>query len=139
MKKLIIVFALFFVLFYSANIKPKFSLLNYFSGNYACYTEQKLSSDSTNLGFCYLNKTTPKNNLLGESIVIENLEIGAALSTLNASVTKTEYLSDGTTVIYAYSNLIPTSINLNNEKINLQIATKNDISTIGWPLILGSF
>ena len=141
MKKLFIFFALIVVLFYSNNYKTDFSLEDYFSGEYYCYTEQPVNNNSINLGFCHLtiNQKSSKNNIVGESVTTKNIEINSALQTLKAKVIKTEYLSNGTTVIYAYTNLIKSSVELFNTKVNLQIALNNNTTTIGWPLILGSF
>ncbi len=116
-----------------------FSLLNYFSGEYTVYTSTDNDKNGVNLGFCYMNSFPVNENVIGESMVIENLEISSALETLCARVIKTEYLDNGTIVIYAYSTLIEENRNIFGQKINLQIATQNEVSVIGWPLILGSF
>jgi len=140
MKKLIIFSALVMVLFYANSFKSQFTLLNYFTGEYCLYSNQE-SENSINLGFCYLSKENSSSlkNIVGESLKIENLEISDAIKTLNAKVVKTEYLENGTTVIYAYSPLIKNNVSVNDKKVNLQIATNKDVSIIGWPLILGSF
>lgn len=116
-----------------------FSLLDYFSGDYTVYTSQDNDKNSLNLGFCYMNSKPSVSNVVGESIVIENLEIDSALKSLNARVVKTEYLEDGTTVIYAYSSLIDEKVEVFENYVNLQIATRKERSVIGWPLILGSY
>lgn len=136
MKKLLIIFFVFLIISSGIQVENNFSLLNYFSGDYTVYTSNE---NSINLGFCYMGKEHTKDEVVGESIKIENLEIGSALKTLSANVVKTEYLDDGTTVIYAYSSLINESVKIENKNVNLQIAERNNIVTIGWPLILGSF
>ena len=138
MKKLIIVFALIMVLFYSYNSQHSFTLANYFEGNINYYCKQQ-SPSSLNLGFCYLSQEKPNQKIIGESITISNLEVSTAIKTLKAKIIKTETLPNTTTVIYAYSPLIKSNIEINNKKTNLQIAIKDHITTIGWPLILGSF
>ena len=140
MKKLAIVFVLFLIIISGVKTENKFSLLNYFSGEYIVYTSKSGSENSINLGFCYVNSKPVKDYVVGESMTIKNLEVSSAIKTLNARVVKTEYIEDGTIVIYAYSNLIKDSVDVFGKKVNLQIATTtDDITTIGWPLILGSF
>lgn len=78
-------------------------------------------------------------NKLGESISIKNFEPASAIKSLQAKVIKTEYLTTGATVIYAYSSLVPKSVEIENQKTNLQIACYEDYVVIGWPMILGSF
>ena len=127
------------VLFYVNQTKINFSLKNYFDGEISYYTDSKQNSDCINLGFCYISNEVNKNStIIGESIKIKNLEVASAINTLKAQIIKTEYLENGTNVIYAYSPLIKSSIQSSNNKINLQIATNDEYSTIGWPLILGS-
>lgn len=135
MKKFILIIIVALIII-SNHSKPEFSLTNYFKGNYNCYTSE--DKNGIDLGFCSISNTQTKN-CIGESIEINNLEIASALKTLKATVNKTEYLEDGTTVIYAYSPLIKRNIFANSNKTNLQIATKNNTTIIGWPLILGSF
>ena len=135
MKKFLLIIAVFAILI---NNMPSnnFTLKDYFTGEYHCYTTQDVNG--LNLGFCVStpNKT---NCRIGESIKIENLEIESALKALKAKVVNTEYLENGTTVIYAYSSLIKESVTLNNNKVNVQLATSKNTSIIGWPLIIGSF
>ncbi|MBQ8615225.1 MAG: YwmB family TATA-box binding protein [Clostridia bacterium] len=116
-----------------------FSLLDYFSGTYTVYTSNSTGTDSVDLGFCYMNSKPVADHVVGESMVIINFEVGDAIKTLNAKIVKTEYLEDGTTVIYAFTNLIPEKVQVSGRNVNLQIATKEERTVIGWPLILGSF
>ncbi len=139
MKKIAVIVIVFLIILSGIKTEKKFSLLNYFSGEYTVYTSTQNEDNSINLGFCYMNTTPVQKNVIGESMVIKNLEISSALKTLSARVIKTEFLDDGTIVIYAFSNLIDESKNVFGQKVNLQIATKNDHSVIGWPLIFGSF
>ena len=139
MKKLIVVIIIFLIIMSGVETNSQFSLLNYFSGEYTVYTSQENGEDCVNLGFYYMNSKHVGSNVVGESMVIENLEVGSDLSSLIARVVKTEYLEDGTTVIYAYTNLIDDKVEVGGEQVNLQIANKEDRFVIGWPLILGSF
>ena len=138
MKKFIFFIVISIILISSKHNSQQFSLNNYFNGTYYCYTNTA-TNNSVDLGFCNLSTKQEKPNIIiGESIKVENLEIGTAIKELKAKVIKTEYLNNQT-IIYAFSPLIKTNIILNNKKVNLQISIKNNISTIGWPLILGSF
>jgi len=124
-----------------ANVKAEndFSLLNYFSGDYTVYTSGDNGENSVDLGFCYMNSQKVSGHIIGESMVIERLEVGSALTTLKAKVIKTEYLEDGTVVIYAYTTLINDKVDVSGNRVNLQIATRDNRTVIGWPLILGSY
>ena len=86
-----------------------------------------------------MNSQPVKDYVMGESMVIDNLEVGDALNKLKARVVKTEYLEDGTTVIYAFSSLINQNVEVDGKKVNLQIANKEERYIVGWPLILGSY
>ena len=138
MKKLLIVIFIFLILVVGKQENTTFTLLDYFSGEYTVYTSSAVDS-GVDLGFCYMNSKPVSENIVGESLAVNNFEIANAIKVLNARVVKTEYLDDGTTVIYAYTNLIRESVKVGNENVNLQIATRNDRTIIGWPLILGSF
>lgn len=139
MKKLMVVIFMFIVLLSGNEEKEQFSLLNYFSGEYTVYTSNSTGEDSVDLGFCYMNSKPVSEHIVGESMVIMNFEVGNAIKSLNAKVIKTEYLEDGTTVIYAFTNLISEQVQVLGQYVNLQIATKEDRTIIGWPLILGSY
>lgn len=139
MKKIIIVSLIFLIILSGVKTESKFSLLNYFSGDYTVYTSDSKGEDGVDLGFCYMNSKHTTGNIIAESMVIENLEIGNALETLNARVVKTEYLDDGTSIIYAHTILIDDSVEISEGRVNLQIATRDERSVIGWPLILGSY
>lgn len=86
-----------------------------------------------------MNSQKVSGHIIGESMVIERLEVGSALTTLKAKVIKTEYLEDGTVVIYAYTTLINDKVDVSGNRVNLQIATRDNRTVIGWPLILGSY
>ena len=140
MKKFFVVIAMFLVLICSKNVENDFTLLDYFSGEYTAYTEEKCCENSLNLGFCYMQNDTVDNKLLvGESLKIYNLEPIDALKKLKAKLVKTECLDSGVVVLYAYTNKINDFIEVDNRKVNLQIANNDEFSVIGWPLVLGSF
>ena len=139
MKKIAVVLIMFLIILNGAKSENKFSLLNYFSGEYIAYTSSPSGKDCIDLGFCFVNSKPVDDCVVGESITIENCEVASVISVLNARVIKTEYLEDGTTVIYAYSNLINENVDVFGKNVNLQIATKDERTVIGWPLILGSF
>ena len=140
MKKFFIVIVMFFVLISSKNMENNFTLLDYFSGEYTAYTEEQVNDNCINLGFCYMqDKNVERSFLVGESLKIVNFEPINALKKLNAKIVKTEYLEDGLVVIYAYTNLIKETVEIDNKNINIQIAQNDDYSIIGWPLILGSY
>ena len=136
MKKLFIIFILIMVLYYAHLKNKNFTLTDYFVGKYSNYSTNSING--TDLGFCYMNNE-PSPSTIGESVVCNNLELSSAIKTLNATILKKEHLSCGTVVLYAFSPLINKSVELNNSKVNLQIAIKENEIIIGWPLILGSF
>ncbi len=131
------------ILFISGINTYDFSLLDYFDGEYTLYTKESINENSIDVGFCYINNTqtsnVEQNLIVGESIVVKNLEVGAALSVLNAKIVKTEVLKDNSVVIYAYSNLINTEVQIESKDVNLQIVCRKNDVVIGWPMILGSF
>lgn len=118
--------------------RKNFSLLNYFDGEYYAYSATQ-QPDGINLGCCYMTKSKNVKNKTGESMVLYNFEVGNAIKTLQAKVIKTECLSTGATVIYTYSDSIPTSIKLDDKAVNLQFACYDDHCVVGWPIIIGSF
>lgn len=126
------------VLLHGLGVQQNFSLLNYFSGEYYVYTQQRTGVDSINLGFCYMSTEQNVDVKLGESIKVYNIEPVAAIKTLNARIVKTETLSNGTNIFYAYTNLIKECVNVDGHKVNLQVAHNDKYTIIGWPLIIGS-
>lgn len=138
MKKLMVVIFVLIVLVVGNQQETDFTLLDYFSGTYTAYTTNG-NCEGADLGFCYMNSKPATENLVGESIVVENFETSQALEVLNARVIKTEYLDNGTVVIYAFTNLINKKVKVDGRNVNVQIATNDERTVIGWPLILGSF
>ncbi len=139
MKKIIVVIIMFLIILNCSKNEKQFSLLSYFSGEYIAYTSVNGGEDCVDLGFCYVNTKPVKDCVIGESITIEDCEVSSALLKLNARVVKTEYLENGTTVIYAFSNLINEKVDVFGKNVNIQMAIKDNRTIIGWPLILGSF
>ena len=120
MKKICIILVLTVILGCSFFVKPKqFNLRSYFdSGILHIYTKQPINETSIPLANLYMsttNKGANKNQIVGESLYFENLEVGSALTKLKATVKFTEYLENqNLTLIYAYTNLIPKHEIINN-------------------------
>ena len=140
MKKLFVVIVVFLILIGNVGVKNNFTLLDYFDGEYYAYSNSPISNHYIFLGSCYMNiGEVNSNDIVGESMIIENFEPIAAIEELNGKIIFTEFLDTGASVIYAYTDKIGRYVNVNGEKVNIQIAQYNDYSVIGWPLILGSF
>lgn len=138
MKKLLCAISLFVILL-SNTPDTNFTLLDFFDGEYMAYSNLPLSNNCINLGNCYMNVGRVQGRLIGESIVIEDLEVASAIKELKAKIIKTEILEDGSNVIYCYTDMINTSVKVDGKSVNIQIAHNEQYSVIGWPLILGSF
>lgn len=138
MKKIFVVFILFIIMF-SGIKKESFTLKDFFVGDYTVYTNEKINSSSLNLGFCFSTPNVTLNKKNGESMIIYNLEVATAIKKLKAKIIKTEYLENGLTCIYAYTKLIGKTVIVDERLVNLQIAIKDNKTTIGWPLIFGSY
>lgn len=140
MKKLFVVIVVFLILIGNVGVKNNFTLLDFFDGEYYAYSNSPISNHYIFLGSCYMNiGEVNSNDIVGESMIIENFEPIAAIEELNGKIIFTEFLDTGASVIYAYTDQIGRYVNVNGEKVNIQIAQYNDYSVIGWPLILGSF
>ena len=134
---MLIIIAMFVIVMFNISSKD-FTLLDYFSGDYTVYTSTN-NTDAINLGFCFMSNNKVKENVIGESVKINNFEPVSALKVLNAKIIKTEQLENGTTVIYAFTDKISQNVIIDNKQVNLQIAHNDNYSIVGWPLILGSF
>lgn len=97
-----------------------------------------ISTSSNNA--CIVKSTLNENYIQGESFCFDGTQddITKILHSLNATIVKKEKF-DGFTVLYAHSPKITNYIILNNKKVNIQIAYKNKIITVGTPIILGSY
>ena len=138
MKKIFIACALMLLLLLGTWKNQQFTLLDFFDGEYSVYTTEHVQG-STDLGFCRVVENKKVSSVIGESVKIKNFEPVSAMEILNAKLIKTEVLSDGTIVLYGYSNLINKSVMIDSQQVNLQIACKDEGCIVGWPLILGSF
>ena len=135
MKKIFVAIILLFILS-NIIVDNRFSLNDYFEGEYTSYFSD-YTQNCVDLGFCYAGDVCV-GELIGESVEVIDLEVGAAIKLLNAKVVRTEYINN-VTVIYAQTNLIHKNVLVGGEKVNLQFAIKEDSCIIGWPLILGGF
>lgn len=82
----------------------------------------------------------PLFNRCGESFKVKNGELSAEeiLSRFNARIKFTEIIGEGVSY-YAYSEKINREIIIKGEKINLHIFVGKTETTVGSPLIFGSF
>lgn len=154
MKKLV---ALFFVCLSLIFLQSPLSLTNIsknFNGTHSFFTTQKVSDENSSIikngnGYliscesCYSPKLLSKLNLSqlsGESFCFNGTlkDIADILKSLEAQIVKTENNSS-IYIIYAYSPKIFKSVFVENQKVNIQIAKKQELTTVGSPLILGSF
>lgn len=79
-------------------------------------------------------------DVIGVSLIFNGSvdKIDSYLSALNAVIVSREEIS-GIVIIYAYSRGIKDSVVVNNQKVNIQIAVKKGVVTIGSPVIIGSY
>jgi len=120
-------------------------------GEYSFYSTEIVSSSlitkTTDLGFSYIYTCNSKNaakvralftRIDGESITIENTTAKRILQFLKYQKISETKISNVKT-IYAYSPRGQVYIQNAGQKINLQIAVNNQTTTVGWPVILGSY
>lgn len=131
------------LIFYSLaiDVTPKLEMIG--PGEYCFYVSGQVPSSSlidrviNNMVFCDSKNAKAVRALLpnikGESITIENLKKDV-LKTLNYQKVKVNNFG-----IYAYSVRNANFVRLDNKKINLQIAVRGNFTTIGFPIILGSY
>lgn len=134
MKKLFLVLAVFLLVLSQFQPSKSFSLLNYFSGEYIAYITDA-EENLINFGYCNINTNPVNKDIVGETLTLYNCEVATALETLKASVVRTEYLENGATIIYAYTNLIDKKVEQFGEDVNIQVAVLNEKTIIGWPII----
>lgn len=154
MKKLIAILLVVLSLLF---VKSPFSLSNVsanYHGTYTFYSMQNLDDervDVTKSGGGYLiccsNKVASEiysklnlNMLQGESFSFlgEMGDVNKILSKLNVSKLKEEKVGD-IYIVYGYSPNIKKSIDVDDQKINIQIALSDKKITVGTPLILGGY
>ena len=120
-------------------------------GEYRFYSTDIVSSPyitrTVDLGFSYIYvcdsaDATKVRKLFtridGESITLANTDKAAVLKRLNYQTVSVSEVSS-IAVTYAYSPRGKTFITDNEQKINLQIAVSGRTTTVGWPVILGSY
>ena len=93
------------------------------NSNTAYKTYDKLKS-VVGISFSFLGKRTDFINICEK---------------LNIVIKSKEIINDEITSYLCYTKKIRNHINVDNEKINIQIAVNKDIITVGTPIILGSF
>ena len=80
MKKLFVVIVVFLILIGNVGVKNNFTLLDYFDGEYYAYSNSPISNHYIFLGSCYMNiGEVNSNDIVGESMIIENFEPIAAI------------------------------------------------------------
>lgn len=140
MKKFIVIVIISLIICCSTYIKQDFTLSSYFTTGKISYYTSIPNTNSTKLADTYINTQKPQSNIIGESMYFTNIEVITAIKILKARVEFAEYLDEqDLTLIYCYTNLIPTYKNVKSHKINLQISVSEEYTIIGWPLIYGSF
>lgn len=135
---------------YSTNTNPKLEVLG--AGELSIYSRQDVESAlikrrvETGLGFIYYIERRDAEEVRslftqidGESIALgDGVSAQSILAKLGYKIVSTS--NDGVMqVTYAYSARDSSFILSGEQKINLQIAERNGIVTVGWPVILGSY
>lgn len=163
MKKLILLITFLFLLTLTYNFSPVFN--NLFSLHNVVFSDAMYSvycldvSDNLNShniivldnGNSFIVKSNMNNaefvkknsfNVLGESVSFKSdlFSIDKIIKFYNIDVKMKENVADIIT-IYGYSenNQFTNSVIIDDEPINIQIAFKNNILTIGTPIILGDY
>ena len=79
--------------------------------------------------------------ILGESVRIKNCNNNTIGNILNKYIDMVLYEEniDDYRLIYCYDKALSNSVFLENQKVNIQIAIKNNEVNIGYPLILNGF
>jgi len=125
-----------------------------YEGTYTFYTMEQFEDDRVDIvqsgnGFlinCDNNLASEiynslnKEYLQGESFSFSGdvQDVYSILSNLNVTQNKVEQFSD-LYIVYGYSPLLENSVEVDGEQINIQVALRENIVTIGTPLILGSY
>jgi len=140
------------LVFYGVVGPANINLDDFFSGDYAFYSTAVIESplitsvDFTGFSYIYHCKSSNASKIRplftdedGESVTfIGNIQNTAVLKNLGARIVS-ESDAGGIGIIYAYTPKISAYITENGKKINLQIAQREETTTIGWPVILGSY
>lgn len=130
---------------FAAAENPRLEVLG--KGTYAIYSRQNISSSlilrrvSSGIGFIYYTDTssaaalrTKFNNIDGESIQLQ----GPTVRQIFRKLGYKEVTSSGD-IYYGYSPRGRSTIKSDGRRINLQIAERNGVITVGWPVILGTY
>lgn len=138
MKKILVfIILLLIIVLNCGNAKKDFSLKEYFpDGELTLYSNICHENDEQILHNVYI--TQNRHSIIGESIFLNNIEIGQAIKQLDAKVLLTEQVDD-ITIIFCFSSKINSSVEYKGFTINLQIADSPNRTIIGWPMILGGF
>lgn len=129
---------------------PKLETLG--AGYFRIYSREDVCSPlvtnrrSIATGFIYVTRSENADELrnkfthiYGESIILDEYmpkhEVLRALG-YRAVLQQNNHMMR---ITYAYSGRGRDFITENNNRINLQIASRNGVTTVGWPVILGSF
>lgn len=94
---------------------------------YERYNSSAVCSSNVRLALC-----------TGQSVRLEGVEPLELLKEYQATVLKVEKV-DGITNYYCHSPLFGRGISIFGEKINLQIAKREDVVLVGTPILFGSF
>ena len=154
MKKIFILIVAFFCLIVMKSPFSLSKLSQNYLGEHTFYSTQKTNQKETNItknGNGYLISTNSQNaknvfqnlekeKLHGESFRLSGTEkdIPKLLHSLCAKTVKEERFDDFL-ILYANSPKIANYVVVNNKKVNIQIAYKNKVITVGTPIILGSY
>lgn len=135
------------LVFYSAATaaNPKLEVLG--EGTYAIYSREDIQSPlitrrvSSGIGYIYYTDSknvsvlrTRFDSIDGESIQIS----GESAKEIFRKLGYNEVSSSGD-IYYGYSSRGLAFIKSGGQKINLQISERNGMTTVGWPVILGSY
>lgn len=124
---------------------PRLEILG--SGEYCFYSRDQINSSlitkkiDSGIGFIYYCDSSNAGVLRplfekidGESITLKKTSPTKILKLLNYNK-----VSSTSEVYYGYSNRGKAFIKNGNTKINIQISSRDGITTVGWPVILGSY
>ncbi len=80
-------------------------------------------------------------NILGESLCFEEdyFDINKITCVYKAKLLKKESLTENLQIYYLHSSVLPKGIDINEGNVNMQVACNGNTTTIGVPLILGSY
>ena len=154
MKKFIALVAICLGLLFLQNSYSLSSVSASYEGTYTFYTLENFEDEQVEVIQCgngflvscdnqvatEIYTELDKELLQGESFCFDGdlQDIYQLLYKLNVTETSIEQVED-IYIIYGYSSMLGNSVEVDGEKINIQIALREDIITVGTPLILGSY